>query len=65
MQQIWSVINGLQLFVHMPVLNVPLPDASQEFISELINIASLEILPSDLFYDNTMPSPEEDEDLMI
>ena len=64
MQQIWSVINGLQLFVHMPVLSVPLPDTSQEFLSELINIATLEIIPSHLFYDNAMEVPEEDEDLL-
>ena len=49
----------------MPVLNVPLPDTSQEFLGELINIATLEIIPSDMFYENAMLIPEEDEDLMI
>ena len=60
MSQVWGMINGLQLFVHFPMFDIEFPMFAQAIVSQLITIASFDVLPTDdLFL--AMGAPEEDE----
>ena len=51
MQQIWGLLNGLQIIVHLPLLGIELPDLSQDLIGNFVEIANLNLIPDlDGFY---------------
>jgi len=47
MSQVWGAINGLQLMVFMPLFWVKFPANANGMNSQLIDIASFDLLPSD------------------
>mmetsp|Transcript_34403 Transcript_34403/g.45281 ORF Transcript_34403/g.45281 Transcript_34403/m.45281 type:complete len:80 (-) Transcript_34403:1447-1686(-) len=50
----------MQLFVHIPMLGVHLPSDSEDLIENLVNIATLDLLPTDLIYEEIFDDlPEE------
>lgn len=56
------MINGMQLFVHVPMLGVPLPETSENLIGQLVNIATLDLLPTDIVYENIFEDLPDEED---
>jgi hypothetical protein len=62
---VWGLINGLQVFVHLPTLGVLFPDPSQDLVDKIVEIANLDLIPNlNVFYSNHLKVPEEDEDAM-
>jgi hypothetical protein len=69
--QVWGLISGMQLVVHMPLFNVEMPDSTMSLFSELIKIATFD-LPyvnvEEIFGQESLPESEkiftyeEDED---
>ena len=54
MQQVWGLLNGLQLIVHLPLLGIALPDTSKSLLETFTDIANLNLIPNlDSFYANT------------
>jgi len=43
--QIWGMINGLQVFVHMPVFAIDLPSTSMIVVKSILSVATFD-LPS-------------------
>eukprot|EP00354_Favella_ehrenbergii_P000411 CAMPEP_0170472884 /NCGR_PEP_ID=MMETSP0123-20130129/14861_1 /TAXON_ID=182087 /ORGANISM="Favella ehrenbergii, Strain Fehren 1" /LENGTH=71 /DNA_ID=CAMNT_0010741493 /DNA_START=208 /DNA_END=423 /DNA_ORIENTATION=+ len=63
MQQVWGLLNGLQVIVHMPLLGVVLPGESKDLLGIFTEIANLDLIPNlDSIYDDTFVMPEEDEE---
>ena len=59
------MINGLQIFVHLPMLGVEFPGHAQDVVSYLIDIATLDLVPTDEIFEAVFVDfPEEDEDDM-
>lgn len=61
MSQIWGMINGLQLFVHIPLFNVQFPEIAGVVVEKLTMIATFDLIPTDDLYENTFDLPEEEE----
>ena len=51
LSQLWSMINTQQLIVMLPLFNQQIPANAGMFFGFLMNIASFDLLPTDLFYD--------------
>ena len=47
MNQLWSMINGLQLAVHMPLFNCAFPSNANFFITFLIDVATFDFMPGE------------------
>lgn len=45
LNQLWALMNGLQLAVHLPIFNTVFPANANFFISFLISVATFDILP--------------------
>ena len=60
LQQVWSMINGLQIFVHLPLLGVDLPDAAQDFVFMMVDLANFDVIETDIIYSSMMEMPDED-----
>jgi len=43
LSQVWGMINGLQLFTHMPLFNVIIPPLAMKLVKTTINIATFDI----------------------
>ena len=66
MQQVWGLINGLQVFVHLPTLGVLFPEPAQELVDYIVGIANFDLIPNlDNYYGELFEKPDEDEDNMI
>jgi len=46
--QLWQMLNGLQLTVHMPLFHLSFPANTNFFISFILTVANFEIIPSDV-----------------
>ena len=46
LNQLWSMLNGLQLAVHLPLFYTLFPANANYFLSFLIDVATFDILPS-------------------
>jgi hypothetical protein len=42
---LWGMINVMQIIVHMPLLNVQLPENAMLFYSLIIDISSFNLIP--------------------
>ena len=47
MSQVWGMINGLQLFVNLPLFDVQFPSFTLKIVEGLITIATFDVMPSD------------------
>ena len=43
MAQVWGMINGLQLIVHLPLVNLLFPGNVMEVVSAIISVATFDI----------------------
>ena len=50
MAKMWLMVNGLQLIVYLPLIQLQFPAATATFINNLINIATFDLIPTDLIY---------------
>lgn len=62
MAQIWGMINGIQLLVHLPILAVDFPIFSQIFIDQLITIATFDLIDTDGMFDDLFEIPADPEE---
>jgi hypothetical protein len=49
MYEIWGLLNGMQIFVHFPLLSVRVPPYSLLMIQEIVDIATMDVLDSFTF----------------
>ena len=62
LSQVWGMINGLQIFVHLPLFEISMPANAGMFVSEMTQIATFDIIENrDLFDGWLLDFPEEDE----
>ena len=61
MSQIWGMVNGLQLFVHIPLFNIIFPETAGVVVEKLTMVATFELLPTDDIYEESFDLPEEHE----
>lgn len=67
LSQIWSMINGMQIFVHLPLFQVGFDNYfySNEVLKKIIEIANFEVLPVGDLIELVLPAPEsEDEEYL-
>ena len=48
LSQLWSMLNGLQLAVHLPLFNLNFPANANLFIEFIIQVATFDLVPPDL-----------------
>ena len=62
MSQVWGMINGLQMFVYMPLFQIEFPEVSLNIVEGLITIVTFEVLPwVDPFLQATLNPPESEQ----
>lgn len=47
MQSLWSMINSLQLVLHLTAFNVNMPANVKNYMSELIKITQVKLIPEE------------------
>ena len=47
MSQVWGMINGMQLYVNLPLFDMVFPSFSQEAVSSLNTITTFDVMPTD------------------
>ena len=62
LNQVWGMINGLQIFVMTPLIGIPFPDNSKGLIESSIEVASFDFIPTDQIYDGVFDGVIPDED---
>lgn len=43
LNQVWALINGLQIMVHMPIFKVTIPDSTMVLVKFVIGIATFDL----------------------
>lgn len=61
MQQLWTMINTLQIIVMLPLFRVTLPPDAQIVFGFVMKLAAFNLLPTDLFYDKYFSSMKQAE----
>ena len=59
LSQVWSLVNGLQVIVHLPLFKSKFPSNSALFMNGVIWIATFEILQED-YVENFVEYPQRD-----
>ena len=62
--QLWGMINGLQIFVHLPLFSIEVPANAMMLVEKLLTIATFDIIESEVAFGWLFEFPEEDEDLL-
>ena len=62
--QLWGMINGLQIFVHLPLFSISVPANASMLIENLLKIATFDIIETEVAFGWLFEFPEEDEDLI-
>ena len=44
---LWGLIHALQLVTHLPLLNVRFPDTTKVYYEAMLQIATLDLIPTD------------------
>ena len=60
LNQLWGMINGLQIMTHMPLCNIKFPANAELFNAFMIEIALFDILPSEWILEQSMYFPQDD-----
>ena len=47
MSQIWGMINGMQIYSHMPLMNVEYPMHSKTTVNSILELASFSVIPTE------------------
>ena len=61
LSQVWGLINGLQLFVHMPLFQLSLPANAKLLVDEMITIATFDLVEPQQVFGWLIDFPEENE----
>lgn len=64
LSQVWGLINGLQLFVHIPLFQLSLPANAQTLVDQLITIATFDLVEPEVVFGWMLEFPEEDENAL-
>lgn len=48
--QLWSLVNALQILIYLPLMSIGFPMNTRLVCSILIQVATLDIFPTDLVY---------------
>lgn len=64
LSQVWGLINGLQLFVHLPLVGIDLPKHTTLVLGKLITVAQFDIVENELVFGELITFEEEDEDTL-
>jgi hypothetical protein len=62
LSQVWGMINGMQLIVHVPLFAVKIPDSTMSVTGVLIEIATFDVpylSLLEIFGEKSLPDPEE------
>ena len=59
------MINGLQLFVHLPLFKIDMPASATMLIEKLLLIATFDIVECEVAFGWIVPFPEEDENSIL
>ena len=59
LSQVWGLINGLQLFVHLPLFKISMPANAGMLVDNMISIATFDIVDNEKFFSWLLPFPEE------
>lgn len=59
LSQVWGLINGLQLFVHLPLIGIELPEHTTYVLGKLITVAQFDIVENQLVYGEVITFEEE------
>lgn len=62
MAQIWGMINGMQIYSHLPLFSVLFPAYSSAAITEILEIAGFELIPLGELTTMVLSEPEDDGD---
>ena len=62
LSQLWGMINGLQIFVHIPLLKTIFPSNTELVIKELSEFATFDILPTSTYLGWALEFPDEYEE---
>ena len=62
MSQIWGMINGMQIYSHMPLMNVEYPMHSKTTVNSILEIASFSVIPTEDGVNAVLEPPEEDDE---
>lgn len=62
LSQVWGMINGLQIFVHLPLFDIEFPIYPKMVVSQLIDIATFDLLPVSSILSFLFVMPIENED---
>ena len=62
LSQLWGLINGLQIFVHIPLVGVEIPDNALVVLNELISIVQFDVVENGVVYGSFVEFPDEEED---
>ena len=60
--QLWGMINGLQLFVHIPLFEISMPANAKLLVDSLTAIATFDIVEAQTIFGGIIEFPDEDED---
>jgi hypothetical protein len=55
MNVMWSLINNLELVVHLPLFSIAFPSNAFEFLNKLIEIMTYDVIPIDKYMDKIFP----------
>lgn len=58
---LWSMVNTLQIIVHMPLMNIAMPLNAYVVSKILVSVASFDVIPTDLIYEYVFNFDEEAE----
>ena len=50
LNSLWSMANGLQLIVHLPLYSIVTPPNAQMLLAPMVNVANFDMIPTFLFY---------------
>lgn len=64
LSQLWGLINGLSLFVHLPLVGILIPDHTLAVLNQLIEIAQFDFFENEDVYGWLIPFTPEQDDLL-
>lgn len=64
LSQLWGMVNGLSMFIHLPLVGVVIPVTTLAFFSIFIEIAQFDIIDNSVVFGGIFTWVEEDESLL-
>ena len=64
LSQLWGMVNGLSMFVHLPLVGVVIPATALAFFSIFIKIAQFDVIENDVVFGGIFKWVEDDESLL-